>query len=86
MIGIHKNFVGAGLSAGVLLKATLGRATYVLIRSVKTNKALLLARVTEPRRIRRDPLRRAVGEKLLEGDEAYGKNNIIRKGKRKPST
>jgi hypothetical protein len=31
------------LSAGVLLKATLGRATYVLIRSVKTNKALLLA-------------------------------------------
>ena len=33
------------LSAGVLLKATLGRATYVLIRSVKTNKALLLTEV-----------------------------------------
>ena len=29
---------------------SLGRATYVLIRSVKTNKELLLERVTEPRR------------------------------------
>ena len=29
---------------------SLGRATYVLMRSVKTNKELLLERVTEPRR------------------------------------
>ena len=29
---------------------SLGRATYVLISSVKTNKELLLERVTEPRR------------------------------------
>ena len=30
------------------LQESLGRATYVLIRSVKTNKELLLERVTEP--------------------------------------
>ena len=29
-------------------EGSLGRATYVLMRSVKTNKALLLERVTEP--------------------------------------
>ena len=72
MIGIHKNFVGAGLSAGVLLKATLGRATYVLIRSVKTNKALLLKRVTEGGAIgRRVPI------KLREEVKIIGKDNII---------
>ena len=32
------------------LRESLGRATYVLMRSVKTNKELLLERVTEPRR------------------------------------
>ena len=46
------------LSAGVLLKATLGRATYVLIRSVKTNKALLLTEVIATRWYAAGPLRR----------------------------
>ena len=36
--------------AGSPPQESLGRATYVLMRSVKTNKELLLERVTEPRR------------------------------------
>ena len=39
---------GQRLSARVLRKGSLGRATGLLIRSVKSNKELLLARVTEP--------------------------------------
>ena len=46
-------------------EGSLGRATYVLIRSVKTNKALLLTEVTRPRRCRRDPLARAKTKTIL---------------------
>ncbi len=64
-------------------EGALGRATYVLTRSVKTNKALLLERVTEPGGMRRGPLRRAG---RCKGGKEDGENNFVCKRKRKPST
>ena len=53
-------------------EGSLGRAAYVLIRSGKTNKALLLKRVTEGGAIgRRVPI------KLREEVKINGKDNII---------
>ena len=75
---------GDKLSAGVLQRDPSERATYLLMRSVKSNKALLLARVTEPGEYTGNPLRRGIAKKMeFKGDNAYGKNNIIckRKGK-----
>ena len=75
---------GDKLSAGVLRKDPSERATYLLMRSVKSNKALLLARVTEPGEYTGNPLGRGIAKKMeFKGDNAYGKNNIVckRKGK-----
>ena len=62
-------------------EGSLGRAPYVLIRSVKTNKALLLTRVTEPGGMRRGPLKRAG---RCKGGKLDGENNFVCKRKRKP--
>ena len=56
-----------------------GRATYLLIRSVKSNKELLLTEVTRPPA--NTPGTRLGGRKKKEWRN-YGKNNIICKRKR----
>lgn len=56
-----------------------------MIRSVKSNKELLLERVTEPGEYTGNPLRRGIARKNdYKGDEfAYGKDDIICKRQRK---
>ena len=65
-------------------EGSLGRAPYVLIRSVKTNKALLLTRVTEPGGMRRGPPGPAKAGRLIKGEKLDGENNFVCKRKRKP--
>ena len=54
------------------------------MRSVKTNKELLLERVTEPRRYAPGTRLGGHSEKewIYKGENAYGKNNFICKRKR----
>lgn len=66
------------LSARVFLKGSLGRATGLLMRSVKSNKELLLARVTET--IEYDGARLG-GKRESKGERQMGKTISFVKGK-----